>query len=107
MYAGAILPMPAPRRTLECLGADHSPLHLREPSRVHSVGQPSRHLSPRLQAAIVGSAQDLAKAPTRGGDRKSGQAATLPFDSVADRAAQSGARDRTQSMADKVAGAQD
>lgn len=62
-----------------------------------------RHLSPGQQAAIVASAQDWAKAHTHGGDKKSDQAATLPLDSVAKRAAESGASERTQRMADKVA----
>lgn len=62
-----------------------------------------RHLSPGQQAAIVASAQDWAKANTKGGDRKSDQSATLHFDSVEKRAAESGASIRTQKMADKVA----
>lgn len=62
-----------------------------------------RHLTPGQQAAIVASAQDWAKAQDHGGDRKTDQGATLHFDSVADRAAQSGASERTQKMADKVA----
>jgi len=62
-----------------------------------------RHLTPGQQAAIVASAQDWTRAHGAGGDRKSDQAATLPLDSVADRAAQSGASERTQRMADKVA----
>jgi ParB-like chromosome segregation protein Spo0J len=62
-----------------------------------------RHLTPGQQAAIVASAQDWTRARGAGGDRKSDQTATLPLDSVADRAAQSGASERTQRMADKVA----
>lgn len=62
-----------------------------------------RHLSPGQQAAIVASAQDWAKANSRGGDRKSDQSATLHFDSAEKRAAESGASLRTQKMADKVA----
>jgi len=62
-----------------------------------------RHLSPGQQAAIVAAATDWLEAQTHGGDRKSDQAATLPLETVADRAAQSGASDRTQRMADKVA----
>lgn len=58
-----------------------------------------RHLSPGQQAAIVASAQDWAKAQTVG-KPKSGNLAGL--DRVQDRAAQSGASDRTQRMADKV-----
>lgn len=61
-----------------------------------------RHMTPGQQAAIVASAQDWAKAQPHGGDRRSDQAATLPLETVADRAAQSGASDRTQRMADKV-----
>lgn len=62
-----------------------------------------RHLTPGQQAAIVSAATDWLEAQTHGGDRKSDQAATLPLDTVADRAAQSGASERTQRMADKVA----
>jgi hypothetical protein len=52
------------------------------------------------QTAIVASAQDWAKAQTVG-KPKSGNVAGL--DTVSDRAAQSGAGERTQRMADKVA----
>lgn len=61
-----------------------------------------RHLTPGQQAAIVSSAQNWATAQGRGGDRKSDQSAILPLDTVAGRAAQSGASARTQKMADKV-----
>lgn len=59
-----------------------------------------RHLSPGQQAAIVSSAQDWAKAQTVG-KPKSGNVTGLA--SVAERAAKSGASDKTQRMADKVA----
>jgi ParB-like chromosome segregation protein Spo0J len=72
-------------------------------SFVLSANLHRRHLSAGQQAAIVASAQDWTRAQRTGGDRKSDQAATLPLDSVADRAAQSGASERTQRMADKVA----
>ena len=72
-------------------------------SFVLSANLHRRHLSAGQQAAIVASAQDWAKAQTRGGDRKSDQSATLHFDSVERRAAESGASLRTQKMADKVA----
>ncbi|WP_321944559.1 ParB/RepB/Spo0J family partition protein [Burkholderia cenocepacia] len=62
-----------------------------------------RHLSPGQQAAIVSAATNWLEAHGHGGDRKSDQSATLPLASVADRAAQSGASERTQKMADKVA----
>lgn len=70
-----------------------------------------RHMTPGQQAAIVSSAQDWAKAQKRGGDgsnQHKSKAATLPdssptLDTVADRALQSGASERTQRMADKVA----
>jgi hypothetical protein len=62
-----------------------------------------RHLSPGQQAAIVATVQDWAKAQPHGGDRRSDQAATLPLETVKSRAAQSGAGERTQRMADKVA----
>lgn len=61
-----------------------------------------RHLSPGQQAAIVASAQDWALAQTHGGKRRGDQAATLPLKTVKDRAAESGASERTQRMADKV-----
>ena len=64
-----------------------------------------RHLSAGQQAAIVASAQDWAKAQTRGGDRKSEQikvsADTLK--TAEDRAAQAGVSIATQKRADKVA----
>ncbi|SOE92875.1 Chromosome segregation protein Spo0J, contains ParB-like nuclease domain [Burkholderia sp. D7] len=70
-----------------------------------------RHLSPGQQAAIVASAQDWGRAQTVGGDgsnQHKSKAATLPDsagprDTVASRAAQSGASERTQRMADAVA----
>lgn len=68
-----------------------------------------RHLTPGQQAAIVASAQDWAKAHARGGDgsnqhaqkEETGNVAGLQ--TVADRVALSGASERTQRMADKVA----
>jgi len=62
-----------------------------------------RHLSPGQQAAIVASAQDWAKAQAHGGNRKTDQVATLPLETIKSRAAQSGASERTQRMADTVA----
>jgi hypothetical protein len=62
-----------------------------------------RHMTAGQQAAIVSLAQDWSQAQAHGGDRKTHQTATLPLDSVASRAAQAGASDRTQRMADKVA----
>ncbi len=70
---------------------------------VLSVNLHRRHLTPGQQAAIVAAATDWVSAAQHGGDRKSVQAATLPLETVADRAAQSGASERTQRMADKVA----
>lgn len=46
--------------------------------------------------AIVASAQDWAKAQPHGGDRRSAQVATLPLETISDRASQSGASERTQ-----------
>ncbi len=60
-----------------------------------------RHLSPGQQAAIVASAQDWAKAQPASRPEKAGNVAGLS--TVAQRAAESGASDRTQRMADKVA----
>ncbi|WP_430230535.1 ParB N-terminal domain-containing protein [Paraburkholderia tropica] len=62
-----------------------------------------RHLTPGQQAAIVSAATDWLAAAPHGGDRKSDRAATLPLETVADRVAHSGASERTQRMADKVA----
>lgn len=62
-----------------------------------------RHLSPGQQATIVAAAQDWSRAQTRGGDRKSDQTASLPFDSTADRQTLSGASEKTQRTADLVA----
>ncbi|MEK6346381.1 MAG: ParB N-terminal domain-containing protein [Burkholderia sp.] len=70
---------------------------------VLSLNLHRRHLSPGQQAAIVAAATDWLQTFAHGGDRKSDQAATLPLDTVASRAAQSGASERTQRMADKVA----
>lgn len=73
-------------------------------SFVLSANMHRRHLSPGQQAAIVASAQDWASAQPA--HRPAAKAATLPgskLDTVADRAAQSGASERTQRMADKVA----
>ena len=66
-----------------------------------------RHLTPGQQAAIVAAAQDWARAHVPGSNQHKAKAsgpATLPdLETVADRAAQSGASERTQRMADKVA----
>ncbi|MEX3614350.1 MAG: ParB/RepB/Spo0J family partition protein [Burkholderia gladioli] len=62
-----------------------------------------RHLSPGQFAVIVSTATDWLEAYAPGGDRKSDQSATVHLDSVADRAARSGASIRTQKRADKVA----
>ena len=62
-----------------------------------------RHLTSGQQATVVALAQDWTRAQQRGGDRKSDQAATLPLDSVASRQSLSGAGDRTQRDADKLA----
>lgn len=59
-----------------------------------------RHLSAGQQAAIVASATDWGKAQTVG-KPKSGNSAGL--ETVADRQAQSGASEKTQRLADKVA----
>lgn len=60
-----------------------------------------RHMTAGQQAAIVASAQDWAKAQPASRPEKAGNLA--PLSTVADRAAQSGASERTQKMADKVA----
>lgn len=62
-----------------------------------------RHMTPGQQAAIVASAQDWAQAQTHGGDRKADQRDRVPLDTVAARAAISGASEKTQKRADKVA----
>lgn len=60
-----------------------------------------RHMTEGQQAAIVASAQDWAKAQPAHRPEKAGNVAGLS--TVAQRAAQSGASERTQRMADKVA----
>jgi hypothetical protein len=70
-------------------------------SFVLSANLHRRHLTPGQQAAIVASAQDWAKAQPAHRPEKAGNVAGL--DRVQDRAAQSGASERTQRMADKVA----
>lgn len=75
-------------------------------SFVLSANLHRRHLTPGQQAAIVASAQDWANAQTAGNPafKAAGQSGNVAgLSSVADRAAQSGASDRTQRMADKVA----
>lgn len=72
-------------------------------SFVLSANLHRRHMSAGQQAAIVASAQDWASAQTHGGSRRGDQAATLPLETVAQRASESGASERTQRMADKVA----
>jgi hypothetical protein len=72
-------------------------------SFVWSMNGSRRHLSPGQQAAIVASGKDWATAQTHGGSRRSDQGATLHLETVAQRAAESGASERTQKMADKVA----
>lgn len=67
-----------------------------------------RHLTPGQQAAIVAAAADWSKAQRRGGDgsnqhgKKEQTGNLAPLLTVADRAAQSGASERTQKMADQV-----
>jgi hypothetical protein len=67
-----------------------------------------RHLSPGQQAAIVASAQDWVNAQEHGGTganqhNNEQRCNVAPLQTVASRAAQSGASVRTQKMADKVA----
>lgn len=71
-------------------------------SFVLSANLHRRHMSAGQQAAIVSAAQDWAKAqPASRPSEKAGNVTGLS--TVADRAAQSGASDKTQRMADKVA----
>lgn len=70
---------------------------------VLSVNLHRRHLSPGQQAAIVASMQDWSKADSAGGARRGDQPATLRNENVAARMALSGASERTQQMADRVA----
>ena len=70
-------------------------------SFVLSANLHRRHLSEGQQAAIVASAQDWAKAQPAHRPEKAGNVAGLS--TVAQRASQSGASERTQRMADKVA----
>jgi hypothetical protein len=71
-------------------------------SFVLSANLHRRHMSAGQQAAIVSSATDWAKTHKHGGDRKSDQAEAPPLDRVSDRAAISGANERTQRDADKL-----
>ena len=70
-------------------------------SFVLSANLHRRHLSAGQQSAIVASAQDWAKAQPAYRPEKAGNLAGLT--TVSQRAAQSGASERTQRMADKVA----
>lgn len=70
-------------------------------SFVLSANLHRRHMTAGQQAAIVASAQDWAKAQPARRPEKAGNVAGLS--TVAQRAAQSGAGERTQRMADKVA----
>lgn len=78
-------------------------------SFVLSANLHRRHLSAGQQAAIVASAQDWAKAQSQGGTganqhRKGEQTGNVAgLQTVQQRAAESGASERTQRMADKVA----
>ncbi len=78
-------------------------------SFVLSANLHRRHMTAGQQAAIVASAQDWAKAQTAGSNQHKAKAetgpATLPdhLATVSQRAAESGASERTQRMADKVA----
>lgn len=72
-------------------------------SFVLSANLHRRHMREGQQAAIVASAQDWATAQSHGGNRRGDQAATLPLETIKQRAAESGASERTQRMADKVA----
>lgn len=72
-------------------------------SFVLSANLHRRHMSIGQQAAIVASAQDWAKSQQHGGARRGDQVATLPLETIKARAAESGASERTQRMADKVA----
>lgn len=76
-------------------------------SFVMSANLHRRHMTTGQQAAIVASAQDWAKAQTAGNPAWKGKASLsgniAGLQTVADRAAESGASERTQRMADKVA----
>ena len=75
-------------------------------SFVLSANLHRRHMTSGQQAAIVASAQDWANSQSVGRPNKSGNVTGLPdsgLDTVAKRAAQSGASDKTQRQADKVA----
>ena len=69
---------------------------------VLSANLSRRHLAVGQKAALAAKAQDWARANQAGGDRKSTKVQPLHLDTVADRAAVSGASPRTQKMADKV-----
>ena len=71
-------------------------------SFVLSANLHRRHMTAGQQAAIVASATDWAKAQTHGGDRKTDQAELGPLETVSQRAAVSGANEKTQRKADKL-----
>lgn len=71
-------------------------------SFVLSANLHRRHMSPGQQAAIVASATDWAKAQTHGGDRRSDQVELVPLETVGQRAAASGASEKTQRKADAL-----
>lgn len=71
-------------------------------SFVLSANLHRRHMTAGQQAAIVASATDWARAQTHGGNRKSDQGEGLHLETVAQRAAVSGATTRTQKDADKL-----
>ena len=68
-------------------------------SYVLSANLRRRHLSPGQQAAIVATATNWESAQSHGGSR---QAGVLPLETVAERAAISGANEKTQRDADKL-----
>jgi len=70
-------------------------------SYVLSTNLHRRHMSAGQRAVIVSSATNWSVAASHGGKRV--QAANLPLETVADRAALSGASERTQRTADKLA----
>lgn len=72
-------------------------------SFVLSANLHRRHLSEGQHAAIVASCTNWATAQTHGGARRGDQAATLPLETVRQRATAAGVGERTQRMADKVA----
>lgn len=105
IYEGKILD--GGNRYRACIKAGVSPffrhLHNCDPvAFVLSANLHRRHLTTGQQATIVSSATNWAMAQKHGGDRKTDQAGLVPLATVGQRAAASGANEKTQRKADRL-----